>query len=264
MRQTYALIIPALNEAESIGMLLRSIPREIFDQVIVVDNGSRDQTAAVSTAAGVQVVSEPRRGYGQACWTGIQHIQGSVTAIAFMDADCSDDPDDLVKLLQYFDEDQWDLVLGSRVKGNPEPGSLAPLQRFGNWFSTLLIAMIWQVHFTDLGPMRVVRADSLERLGLRDRTFGWTVEMQARAAQLSLRVCDVPVHYHRRLHGRSKISGTVPRSLPAGGKNLWTILPCCIFPLPPVAPGPRPECVFRLASEDHPKTRNLDQLKIFF
>jgi glycosyltransferase involved in cell wall biosynthesis len=231
MRQTYALIIPALNEEESIGMLLRRIPLEIFAQFIVVDNGSRDQTAAVSSAAGAQVVSEPRRGYGQACWTGIQCIQGSVTAIAFMDADCSDDPDDLVRLLQRFDEDQWDMVLGSRVMGNPESGSLKPLQRFGNWLSTLLIAMIWQVRFTDLGPMRVVRRDSLEKFDLRDRTFGWTVEMQARAAQLRLRVCEVPVHYHRRAHGRSKISGTVLGSLRAGAKILWTILRCCIIPL---------------------------------
>jgi glycosyltransferase involved in cell wall biosynthesis len=230
MRQTYALIIPALNEEESIGMLLRRIPREIFAQVIVVDNGSRDQTAAVSTAAGAHVISEPRRGYGQACWTGIQHVHDSVTAIAFMDADFSDDPEDLVKVLQRFDEDQWDLVLGSRLMANPEPGSLTELQQFGNWLSTRLIEMIWQVRFTDLGPMRVVRRTSLERLALRDRTFGWTVEMQARAAQLRLRSCEVPVHYHRRAHGRSKISGTVIGSLRAGVRILWTILHCCIFP----------------------------------
>ncbi len=233
MRQTYALIIPALNEAESIGMLVRQIPRGIFAQVIVVDNGSQDQTAVVSTAAGAQVVSEPRRGYGQACWTGIQHVQDSVTAIAFMDADFADDPEDLVKMLQRFDEDKWDMVLGSRVMRNPEPGSLTSLQRFGNWLSTRLIAMIWHVRFTDLGPMRVVRRDSLALLDLRDRTFGWTVEMQARAAQLRLRVCEVPAHYHRRVHGRSKISGTVLGSFRAGVRILWTILRCCILPLRP-------------------------------
>ena len=231
MRQSYALIIPALNEAKSISMLLHRIPREIFAQIIVVDNGSQDQTAAISSAAGAQVISEPRRGYGQACWTGIQHVHDSVTAIAFMDGDCSDDPEDLVKMLQRFDQDQCDMVLGSRVMGNPEPGSLSSLQKFGNWLSTGLIAMIWQVDFTDLGPMRVVRHDSLARLDLRDRTFGWTVEMQARAAQLRLRVCEVPVNYHRRAHGRSKISGTVLGSLRAGGRILWTILRCCILPL---------------------------------
>ncbi len=231
MRQSYALIIPALNEAKSISMLLHRIPREIFAQIIVVDNGSQDQTAAISSAAGAQVISEPRRGYGQACWTGIQHVHDSVTAIAFMDGDCSDDPEDLVKMLQRFDQDQCDMVLGSRVMGNPEPGSLSSLQKFGNWLSTGLIAMIWQVDFTDLGPMRVVRHDSLARLDLRDRTFGWTVEMQARAAQLRLRVCEVPVNYHRRAHGRSKISGTVLGSLRAGGRILWTILRCCLLPL---------------------------------
>ena len=233
MRQSYALIIPALNEAKSISMLLHRIPREIFAQIIVVDNGSQDQTAAISSAAGAQVISEPRRGYGQACWTGIQHVHDSVTAIAFMDGDCSDDPEDLVKMLQRFDQDQCDMVLGSRVMGNPEPGSLTSMQKFGNWLSTGLIAMIWQVDFTDLGPMRVVRHDSLARLDLRDRTFGWTVEMQARAAQLRLRVCEVPVNYHRRAHGRSKISGTVLGSLRAGGRILWTILRCCLLPLRP-------------------------------
>ena len=231
MRQTYALIIPALNEAESIGMLLRRIPREHFAQIIVVDNGSQDQTASVSTAAGAQVISEPRRGYGQACWSGIHHVHEAVTAIAFMDADSSDDPEDLIKILHCFDEGQWDMVLGSRVMGNPEPGSLTSLQRFGNWLSTRLIAMIWQVGFTDLGPMRVVRRASLARLDLRDRTFGWTVEMQARTAQLRLRVCEVPVNYYRRAHGQSKISGTVLGSFRAGGRILWTILRCCILPL---------------------------------
>lgn len=233
MRQSCALIIPALNEAESISMLLRRIPHEMFAQIIVVDNGSLDQTAAVSSAAGAQVISEPRRGYGQACWTGIQQVHDSVTAIAFMDGDCSDDPEDLVKMLERFDEGQCDMVLGSRVMGNPEPGSLTSLQKFGNWLSTGLIAMIWQVHFTDLGPMRVVRRDSLARLDLRDRSFGWTVEMQARAAQLRLRVCEVPVNYRRRTHGRSKISGTVLGSLRAGGSILWTILRCCLLPLRP-------------------------------
>ena len=233
MRQTYALIIPALNEAESIGTLLRRVPRDFFAQVMVVDNGSQDQTIEVATAAGAQVISEPRRGYGQACWTGIQHVLDSVTAVAFMDADFSDDPEDLVRMLDRFDEGRWDLVLGSRAMGNPEPGSLTSLQKFGNWLSTRLIATIWQVGFTDLGPMRVVRRDSLARLDLRDRTFGWTVEMQARAAQLRLRVCEIPVHYHRRAHGQSKISGTVLGSLRAGGRILWTILRCCIFPLRP-------------------------------
>lgn len=231
MRHTYALIIPALNEAESIGIALERIPKEMFCQIIVVDNGSQDRTPEVAAAYGAEVVREPRRGYGQACLSGIGHVCDPVTAIAFMDADLADDPEDLARLVHSLDEGQWDMVIGSRVLGNPEPGSLTPLQQFGNWLSTRLIAMIWHVRFTDLGPMRVVRCDSLARLDMRDRTFGWTVEMQARAAQLGLKVTELPVRYRRRLHGRSKVSGTLAGSFRAGVKILWTIMRCCLLPL---------------------------------
>jgi glycosyltransferase involved in cell wall biosynthesis len=230
MRHTYALIIPALNEAESVGVLLGRIPRDLFSQIIVVDNGSQDHTAEEAAAALAEVVSEPRRGYGQACWSGLRQVKASVTAIAFMDADLSDNPEDLGHMVRCFDQDRWDLVMGSRVLGNPEPGSLTALQRFGNWLSTHLIAMVWHVRFTDLGPMRIVRRDSLARLKMRDRTFGWTVEMQARAAQLGLRVCELPVRYSKRLYGRSKVSGTVLNSIRAGARILWTILLCCLLP----------------------------------
>lgn len=232
MRHTYALIIPALNEAENIGILLRRLPRELFSQIIVVDNGSQDATAAEAAASGADVVHEPRHGYGQACWTGIHRLLPSITAIAFMDADLSDNPEDMTRMVSCFDGDGWDMVLGSRVLGRPEPGSLTAMQRFGNWLSTRLIAMAWKVHFTDLGPLRIVRRNSLARLDLRDRTFGWNVEMQARAAQLGLRVCELPVQYNRRAHGRSKISGTISGSVRAGLKILWTILRCGIVPLP--------------------------------
>jgi hypothetical protein len=134
-------------------------------------------------------------------------------------------------MVRHFDQDHWDLVVGSRVLGNPEPGSLTALQGFGNRLSTHLIAMLWHVRFTDLGPMRIVRRDSLARLNMRDRTFGWTVEMQARAAQLGLSVCELPVRYRRRMCGRSKVSGTVFGSIRAGSKILWTILLCCLLPL---------------------------------
>ncbi|HEV2245880.1 MAG TPA: glycosyltransferase family 2 protein [Terriglobia bacterium] len=236
MRHTYALIIPALNEAESIGRVLGRVPRGLFCQVIVADNGSLDRTAEVAAATGAEVVREPRRGYGQACSSGIRQVQPCVTAIAFMDADLSDHPEDLELMVRGFDEDMWDLVLGSRVLGNPEPGSLTALQRFGNWLSTRLISILWHVRFTDLGPMRIIRRDSLAQLGLRDRTYGWTVEMQARAAKLGLRVCELPVRYSRRLHGRSKVSGTLYGSFRAGTKILWTILHCSLFRLPASSP----------------------------
>jgi glycosyltransferase involved in cell wall biosynthesis len=236
MRHIYALIIPALNEAETVGMLLERVPSGIFSQIIVVDNGSDDSTAAVASAAGAEVVHEARRGYGQACFSGITRLQPSVTAIAFIDADLSDDPEDLAIMVGRFEEDQWDMVLGSRVLGSPQPGSLAPMQRFGNWLSTRLIAMAWHVHFTDLGPLRILRRDSMSRLEIQDRTFGWNVEMQARAAQLRFRVCELPVHCRRRLEGRSKISGTIFGSFRAGIRILWTIFRCWLVPLRPPSP----------------------------
>jgi len=228
----YALIIPALNEAESIGPLLAQVPPGLFSQIIVVDNGSRDATADVARAAGAQVVVEPRRGYGQACQTGLAHLQPEIAGIAFMDADLSDDPANLLKLVDCLEENEQDLVIGSRVLGNPEPGSLTFLQRFGNWLSTRLIRLIWGVPFTDLGPLRVIRHQALRRLDLQDRDFGWNVEMQAKAARLRLKVTEIPVNYRRRKFGRSKISGTLIGSARAGLKILLTMYRCWRMPRP--------------------------------
>jgi glycosyltransferase involved in cell wall biosynthesis len=228
----YALIIPALNEAESVGRLLAQVPAGLFSQIMVVDNGSRDATAEAARAAGAQVVMEPRRGYGQACQTGLAHLRPEIAGIAFIDADLSDDPADLSKLVRCLEEDELDLVIGSRVLGNPEPGSLTFLQRFGNWLSTRLIKLIWDVPFTDLGPLRMIRHSALLRLDLRDRDFGWNVEMQAKAARLRLRVREVPVNYRRRKFGRSKISGTLLGSARAGFKILLTLYRCWRMQLP--------------------------------
>jgi len=222
----YALVIPALNEAESIGRVLEQIPHGLFSQVIVVDNGSEDYTADVARAAGAWVVREPRRGYGQACLAGLAQLHPETAAVAFMDADLSDDPGDLARIVQVFDEGRWDLVLGSRVLGNPQPGSLTPLQRFGNWVSTLLIRWLWHMPFTDLGPMRMVSRRALDSLRLGDRDFGWNVEMQAKAARLGMRVREIPVSYRRRASGRSKISGALVGSVRAGLKIMWTIYRC--------------------------------------
>ncbi len=222
----YALLIPALNEAESIGAVLAQIPRGLFSQIIVIDNGSTDSTPRAARAARACVVYEPRRGYGQACQAGLESVHPETAAVAFMDADLSDDPADLVRLVQCFDEGGWDLVIGSRVLGNPRPGSLTALQRFGNWLSTLLIRWLWHVSFTDLGPMRMVSREALRALQPHDRDFGWNVEMQANAARLRLRVCEIPVSYRCRAAGRSKISGTLLGSARAGIKIMWTIYRC--------------------------------------
>jgi glycosyltransferase involved in cell wall biosynthesis len=236
MDHRYALVIPALNEASTIGILLRQIPANLISQTIVVDNGSQDPTGEIAEAAGAEVVREPRRGYGQACLSGLARLDASITAVAFMDADLSDDPKDLECLVRHFEQGDWHLVVGSRVLGAAEPGSLVPLQRFGNWLTTRLIALVWDVQFTDLGPLRILRRDALERLNLRDRNFGWNVEMQAKAAQLGLKVCEIPVRYRCRRQGRSKISGTISGSFRAAVKILWTIYRCWRSPLPFTVP----------------------------
>ncbi|MGH9470120.1 MAG: glycosyltransferase family 2 protein [Terriglobia bacterium] len=222
----YALIVPALNEENSVGKLLAQIPRERFQEIVVVDNGSTDQTARVAREAGARVIHESQRGYGTACQSGLASLSPAVNAIVFMDADLSDDPADASRLLDYFDAGGWDLVIGSRVLGNPEAGSLTPLQRFGNALTTRMIRLLWGVRFTDLGPLRVVRRDALERMALRDRDFGWNVEMQARAAMLGMKLAEIPVSYRRRKFGSSKISGTLKGSFQAGAKIIFTIARC--------------------------------------
>jgi glycosyltransferase involved in cell wall biosynthesis len=224
--KSFALIIPALDEADSIGRQLDQLPPGIFAQIIVVDNGSEDGTAEVARAAGAQVVCEPRRGYGQACQAGLAALQPETTAVVFMDADLSDDPRDVEWLARTYAAGGWDLVVGSRVLGQAEPGSLTAVQRFGNWLTTRLIRWLWRVPFTDLGPLRIISRQALRRLDLRDRDFGWNVEMQAKAARLGLRVTEIPVKYHRRMYGKSKISGTLRGSARAGVKILWTIYRC--------------------------------------
>jgi len=192
-------------------------------RVVVVDNGSTDGTAAVARAAGATVVFEPRRGYGAACLAGLAALRGAPPAIvAFLDADASDDPAQLDEILAPILAGRADLVIGSRVLGRREPGALTTLQVLGNRLAVALLGVLFGVRATDLGPFRAIRWPALERLGMRDRDYGWTVEMQARAARHRLRAVEVPVRYRRRV-GRSKISGTVRGALGAGWKILFTI-----------------------------------------
>ena len=237
-QESFALIIPALNEAVSIGVQLRQLP-PLFAQIVVVDNGSEDATAEVARTAGAQVVREPRRGYGRACLAGIAALRSEITAIVFMDADLSDDPADAGRLAETLVAGGWDMVIGSRVLGHPEPGSLTPVQRFGNWLTTHLIRWIWNVPFTDLGPLRIVRCEALRRLDMRDGDFGWNVEMQVKAVRLGLTVTEIPVSYRRRKFGKSKISGTVIGSARAGVKILWTVYRCWRMHLLGSRSGPR-------------------------
>jgi len=222
---TVDVVIPALDEEHALPSVLRDLPVGRIRRVVVVDNGSRDRTAAVAREAGAEVVLEPRRGYGSACLAGIAAlaVPGALPdVVVFLDADYSDRPSELPRLVGPIVEKGADLVVGSRTLGHAESGALLPQARFGNALATFLIRALYGVRFTDLGPFRAVRWSALERLAMSDRDFGWTVEMQVKAARLGMRCVEVPVSYRRRI-GRSKISGTVVGSVRAGWKILYTI-----------------------------------------
>jgi glycosyltransferase involved in cell wall biosynthesis len=216
-----AVIIPAVNEEQSIGRVLKEIPNAVHC-VIVADNGSTDGTARVAREQGAQVVSEPRRGYGYACLAGIARLPVDAEIVVFMDGDYSDYPEELNNLVSAMVELEADLVVGSRVLGQREAGSLTPQQRFGNWLSTRLIRLLYGFTYTDLGPFRAIRAEALQRLNMQDRTYGWTVEMQVKALQHGMKIAEIPVRYRKRI-GQSKVSGTLSGSIKAGAKILWTI-----------------------------------------
>ncbi len=218
-----ALLMPALNEEQALAQVLDGLPRGLFARVLVVDNGSTDRTAEVARAHGAEVVPEPRRGYGQACLTGLAALGRDPDIIVFMDADGSDLPADSEKLLEPIRRDEADLVVGSRILGGAAPGSLTAPQRWGNQLSVALIRLLYGHRYTDLGPFRAIRRESLEALAMQDTNFGWTVEMQVKALQRGLRVREVPVSYRPRI-GQSKISGTASGVLRAGSKIIWTIL----------------------------------------
>lgn len=215
-----ALVIPALDEEHAIGPLLEAIDRSLVRDVIVGDNGSRDGTAAVARARGAEVIRVEERGYGAACAGALTRLADDVDVVVFMDADGSDDPAELPMLLGPIRSGAADLVIGSRVY--VERGALTPQQRFGNWLATRLIARIYGHRYTDLGPFRAIRRDLLDRIAMRDRRYGWTVEMQVRALQLKARVAEVPVRYRKRV-GKSKISGTVTGVIKAGWWIVYTI-----------------------------------------
>ena len=229
------VIMPTRNEAAALPKVLSAI-LPLVAEVIVVDTVSTDGTPEIAASMGARVVSEPRRGYGRACLAGIAALSPAVDTVLFMDADASDRPEDLPRLLAPLIEDGADMVIGARSL-DVEPGALTPQQRFGNALACRLIRMIWGISYTDLGPFRVIRRDALDRLQMRDETWGWTVEMQVRAARLGLRVKEVPVGYRRRI-GHSKISGTLMGTIKAGWKILWVIAAEALAR--PTALSPRP------------------------
>ena len=218
-----ALIIPALNEEQSIGRVLDEIPAGLYSMVFVVDNGSIDRTAEVAEAHGARVLVEPRRGYGNACLRAMAELSPRTHIVIFMDGDGSDVAAEARRLIDPIARGEADFVLGSRELGDAEPGALSPHQRFGNRVATSLIRLLHGYRYTDLGPFRAIRASSLASLGMQDPNYGWTAEMQIKAVKKGLRVVEVPVSYRRRLQGASKVSGSIRGSIGAGIKILWTV-----------------------------------------
>ncbi|MEH0156914.1 glycosyltransferase family 2 protein [Limibacter armeniacum] len=221
------VIIPAFNEENSVGKVVRDIPKEWVDEVVVVNNASTDQTEREAKLAGATVLTEKRQGYGYACLKGMDYIaqqpdELKPDIIVFLDADYSDYPEQLPEVVAPILKDNMDLVIGSRALGKRERGSMTPQQVFGNWLATTLLRVFYGVRFTDLGPFRAIAYPKLLALDMSDKTYGWTVEMQLKAAKQQMRCTEVPVDYRERI-GFSKVSGTVKGTVMAGYKILWTI-----------------------------------------
>jgi glycosyltransferase involved in cell wall biosynthesis len=217
-----SVVIPALNEEEPIGDVVRAIPRAVVDEVLVVDNGSTDATAERARAAGARLVSEPRRGYGRACQAGIAAVAADCEIIAFLDGDGSDCPELLPLLIEPILAGKQDFVIGSRIRGRREPGSMNPPQLIAGWLAGLLLRLLYGVRYSDMCPFRAIRRDALQRLGMAEETYGWNLEMQMRAARAGLRILELPVDHRNRRGGRSKVSGNLSGSLKAVGRIVWT------------------------------------------
>ena len=216
-----SIIIPAYNEESSIGLVLDALPQEKLHEIIVVDNGSTDATARVAQEHGARVVKEPRKGYGSACLKGIDELDAP-DIVVFIDGDFSDFPEEIVLLIGPIETGEKDFVLGSRMIFPKSQLALLPQARYGNRLAILLIKLFFKYEFTDLGPFRAIRYSSLMSLGMQDRDFGWTVEMQIKAVKNGLRIHEVPVNYRKRV-GISKITGTVLGTFKAGIKIIYTI-----------------------------------------
>lgn len=220
------VVIPAYNEADAVGKVIGDIPKGIVRHVVVANNASTDTTRQVAEAAGAIVVDQPERGYGNACLKAMAQVASHYPPpdiVVFLDADHSDHPEQLPDVVAPILRGEADMVIGSRALGDREAGSMMPQQVFGNWLATSLMRWMYGIRYTDLGPFRAIRWDALLRLNMQDRTYGWTVEMQLKAAKHQLRCVEVPVDYRKRI-GVSKVSGTVKGTVMAGYKIITTIL----------------------------------------
>ena len=219
------VIIPAFNEESSISKVIRDIPKSLVREIIVCNNNSTDQTANIAEQSGATVLLATNKGYGSACLKGLEYIAAKEIKpeiVVFLDGDYSDYPEQMPSLFAPILDEGMDLVIGSRALGNLQKGAMTPQQIFGNWLATTLIKFFYNYTFTDLGPFRAVRYDKLLEIDMKDPDFGWTVEMQVKAAKMQLNCTEVAVNYRNRI-GKSKISGTVKGTILAGHKILWTI-----------------------------------------
>ncbi len=231
-----AVLLPARNEEEAIGPTLAEIAAQRPAQIIVADNGSTDRTAERAAALGATVVHEPRPGYGRACLAAMRALDPSIEIVVFMDADGSDDPAFLPRLLEPILQQEADFVIGVRSFAHAASRSLPVHQEWGNRLCSASLRLLYRVPCSDLGPFRAIRRDALDRLGMCHPDFGWTAEMQVRAALAGLRVREIPLPHRPRRAGKSKISGTLRGTVLAGSKILWTIARYRFFP-PADAPG---------------------------
>jgi len=218
-----SVIIAALNEEEAIANVIRAVPTDVADEIVVVDNGSKDRTAEVASTAGARVVKEPIPGYGRAFRAGLRAISPQCEIVVLLDGDGSDCPEMMDRLVGPISDGAADFVIGSRTRGNRERGSMNFHQVIAGYMVGCVLRLLYGVRSTDMGPFRAIRRDTLERLGLREETYGWPLEMQMRAAQAGVRTLEVPVDYRRRAGGQSKIAGSVRGSVLAATRILITL-----------------------------------------
>ncbi len=219
-----SIVIPCLNEEEPIAGVVREVLAQGVDEVVVVDNGSTDATAGRAAEAGARVVLQPRRGYGRACATGLSDIRHDADIVCFLDGDGSDVPEFMNAVVGPIVRGQADFVMGSRLRGSRETGSMTPQQVLAGWLAGLLLRITYRVRFTDMSPFRAMRVDRLRALGMQEQTYGWNLEMQMRVAARGLRVLEVPVDHRRRRGGVSKVSGNLIAGIQAGWKIVSTFV----------------------------------------
>ena len=222
------VIIPAYNEEDSIGLVVKEIPKNLVRNILVCNNASTDRTAEVALQNGAKVIDAPQKGYGSACLAGINYLKQleetqQPDIVVFIDGDYSDYPEEMIQVVAPIINEDYDMVIGSRALGKREKGSMMPQQIFGNWLATTMIKLLYRYEFSDLGPFRAITWKALTQIGMVDTNFGWTVEMQVKAAKQNLKCTEVPVKYRKRV-GVSKVSGTIKGTIMAGYKIIWTIL----------------------------------------